>query len=309
MTNSRADTGGVGPRVRASIVTYNTDREELARCVGSLRGAGVCRVAVVDNSPADSLRAFCADLGVEAYTHTPENRGYGAAHNVELRKSLADPEVDYHLVINSDVWFAPDVIGRIVDLMDANSRIGQLIPRTTYPDGTPQAVVRMLPTPLDVFARRFLPKAIADLRNRRYLLEFWNHASEANVPYHQGSFMFMRTSALRRVGLFDERFFMYPEDIDITRRMHRQYLTVFWPEVTIIHAHRAESYRSRRMLWIHMVNMARYFCKWGWFYDPERRRFNRDLIARTAKEAEQVEEQVDKVEVEVEGANRGDMAD
>jgi len=289
-------------------VTYKTDREELARCVGSLHGAGVGDVAVVDNSPDDLLRAFCSDLGV-GYTHTPENRGYGSAHNIELRKSLADAEVDYHLVINSDVWFGVDVISRIVEHMDEDRSIGQLIPRTVYPDGTPQAVVRMLPTPLDVFARRFLPKAIANRRNYRYLLKFWDHAAEANVPYHQGSFMFMRTEALRETGLFDERFFMYPEDIDMTRRMHRRYRTMFWPEVTIVHAHRAESYHSRRMLWIHIVNMARYFCKWGWFYDPERRRFNRELVAGIAEEAEQVEEEVDEVEVEAEGADGGEVAD
>lgn len=265
-------------RVRASIVTYRTDDEELECCVDSLHRAGVADVAVVDNSPDDSLRSLCGSLGV-GYTHTPENRGYGAAHNVELRRSLETPGVDYHLVINSDVRFEPDVIERIVGHMDANPEIGQLIPRTIYPDGTPQAVVRMLPTPLDVFARRFLSRKIAALRNRRYLLEFWDHKSEADVPYHQGSFMFFRLDALRRVGLFDERFFMYPEDIDLTRRVHRCYRTVFWPGVCIIHAHRAESYRSRRMLWVHMVNMARYFNKWGWFFDPERRRVNRRLLA------------------------------
>ncbi len=269
-------------RLRASIVTYNTDREELARCVGSLHDAGILRVAVVDNSPAALLRTFCESLGAE-YTHTPENRGYGAAHNTEMRKSLADTEVDYHLVINSDVWFKPDVIARIVEHMDTRPQIGQLIPRTVYPDGREQAVVRLLPTPLDVFARRFLPQKIADIRNKRYLLKFWKHDFEANIPYHQGSFMFFRTSALRKVGLFDERFFMYPEDIDITRRMHREYETVFWPDVTITHAHRAESYHSRRMLWVHIKNMVLYFCKWGWFIDPERRRFNRGCCRRIAE--------------------------
>ena len=58
-----------------------------------------------------------------------------------------------------------------------------------------------------------------------------------NVPYLQGSFMFLRTKALKEVGLFYERFFMYPEDIDITRRMHKKYKTIFYPEVSIHHEH------------------------------------------------------------------------
>lgn len=265
-------------RVRASIVTFRTDRNELLTCVDSLHSAGVSNVAVIDNSPDDSLRTFCDELGVD-YTHTGRNLGYGAAHNIELRRSLAMAEVDYHLVINSDVSFTPEVISRIVSHMDANADIGQLIPRTVYPDGRPQAVVRMLPTPVDLIFRRFLPSRLTARRNRRYLLEFWDHSSEANVPYHQGSFMFLRTDALRRAGLFDERFFMYPEDIDLTRRIHRNFRTVFWPGATVVHAHRAASYRSLRMLGIHCINMIRYFNKWGWLSDPERREFNRRLLS------------------------------
>ena len=264
-------------RVRASIVTYRTDRDELRRCVDSLHAAGVTDVAIVDNSPDDTLRDFCTELGTD-YSRPGRNLGYGAAHNIELRRSLAHPEVDYHLVINSDVHFPPEVIGRIVSHMDSNEDIGQLIPRTVYPDGREQEVVRMLPTPLDVIFRRFLPDWLTAKRNHRYLLAFRDHTKEINVPYHQGSFIFLRTDALRQTGLFDERFFMYPEDIDLTRRMHRHFRTVFWPGATIVHAHRAASYRSFRMLRIHSVNMIRYFNKWGWIFDSERKTFNRRLM-------------------------------
>ena len=78
--------------------------------------------------------------------------------------------------------------------------------------------------------------------------------------------------------MFDPRFFMYPEDIDLTRRMHRLGHTVYWPHATIVHAHRAESKRSARMRRIHIVNMMRYFRKWGFFFDSERRHVNRRLM-------------------------------
>lgn len=264
-------------KVRASIVAYKTDPEELKRCVGSLHRAGVSDVAVVDNSPDESLAVVCRQLSV-SYRHTPKNLGYGAAHNIEMRRSLETDGVDYHLVINSDVWFHDDVIRKIVAHMDANPQIGQLIPATVYPDRSPQPVVRMVPTPLDLIARRFTPSFMFIKRKRRYLLGDWDHRRELNVPFHQGSFMFLRVEALRQIGLFDERFFMYPEDVDLTRRMHRRFETSFWPEVTIVHAHRAGSYHSLRLLRIHIVNMIRYFNKWGWFRDPERRQFNRRLL-------------------------------
>lgn len=90
--------------------------------------------------------------------------------------------------------------------------------------------------------------------------------------------MFFRLSAFDKVGLFDERYFMYPEDIDITRRMHKYYRTMYWPKVSVVHAHRAASYKSKKMLKIHMENMVKYFNKWGWFFDKERSEWNKKLL-------------------------------
>jgi GT2 family glycosyltransferase len=89
--------------------------------------------------------------------------------------------------------------------------------------------------------------------------------------------MLLRTEALKDVGLFDERFFMYPEDIDLTRRMHRKYRTVFYPEVSIVHHHAQSSYVNYRMLLIHIWNLIKYFIKWGWFLDKERREVNKKI--------------------------------
>ena len=79
--------------------------------------------------------------------------------------------------------------------------------------------------------------------------------------------MFIRSEALKAEGLFDERFFMYPEDIDLTRRIHRHWKTLYYPACEIVHDHRAESYKSLRMTKIHIINMMRYFNKWGWWVD------------------------------------------
>ena len=89
--------------------------------------------------------------------------------------------------------------------------------------------------------------------------------------------MLLRTRAAVDAGLFDERYFMYPEDIDLTRTIHRNWLTLYYPQWTVVHRHERASYKSRRMLWIHIRNMCRYFNKWGWVCDAERRQFNRAL--------------------------------
>ena len=79
-----------------------------------------------------------------------------------------------------------------------------------------------------LFFRRFLPKKMIGKIDDRYLLKFNDHMQAINIPYHQGSFMFFRTECFSKVGLFDEHFFMYLEDIDITRRMHKYYRTMYW---------------------------------------------------------------------------------
>jgi GT2 family glycosyltransferase len=94
------------------------------------------------------------------------------------------------------------------------------------------------------------------------------------VPYLSGCFMFLRTDALDQVGLFDERFFMYPEDIDLTRRLAAKFVTAYYPHVHIIHRHGAASHKSLRMFIVHALNIVKYFNKWGWLLDGERRRIN-----------------------------------
>ena len=162
--------------------------------------------------------------------------------------------------------------------MDNHNQIGQLLPKVTYPNGEIQYLCKLIPTPLDLIFKRFLPAKWTQKRLHKFQLRFTGYNKIMNIPYLSGCFMFFRISALKDVGLFDERFFMYPEDIDITRRMHQKYQTIFYPEVSIIHAHAAESYKNKKMLWIHISNMIKYFNKWGWFFDKERKEVNKSLL-------------------------------
>lgn len=249
--------------VNVSIVTYNTPQEELDRLMAVLRAAQaagtVQDIEVIDNG-----------AGV--------NRGYGAAHNIALRKTLAS-DVQYHLVVNADVYFDPKVLEELSRYMGHHPEAGLIMPRVTYPDGRLQYLCKLLPTPLDLFGRRFLPKNVAEKRNRLFEMRFSGYDRVMNVPYLSGCFMFLRVSALRETGLFDERFFLYPEDIDLSRRIHSRYQTIYYPHCTIIHAHKQGSYHSVRLLWVHCVNICKYFNKWGWWFDSERKRVNEETIS------------------------------
>lgn len=262
--------------ITVSIVTYKTNVEELQKCINSLCSKQVNCIYVVDNSRQQYLAVFCKGHPTIEYIPS-ENIGYGAAHNIAIRKAIASGS-KYHLVLNSDVFFDPLILDKLVEYMDKHEDVAMVQPNIVYPDGRIQYTCRLLPTPANLIFRRFLPKKMVEGMNYRYMLKMFDHKRELNVPYHQGSFMFFRVESFEKVGMFDERFFMYPEDIDITRRMHRYFMTMYWPGVTVVHAHRAASYKSKKMLRIHMWNMCKYFTKWGWIFDKERKRWNQQLL-------------------------------
>lgn len=264
-------------KISISIVTYKTDLEELAKCLKSLNSPLVSDIYIVDNSNQQYISDFCKQYKNVIYIGS-KNVGYGPGHNQALRRILNEGNAKYHIVLNSDVYFEPNVLDGLVEYMDKNPDVAQVQPNIVYPNGEMQYTCRLLPTPTNLIFRRFLPKNMVDGMNYRYMLKFWDHKTEANIPYHQGSFMFFRLECFKKVGLFDERFFMYPEDIDVTRRMHKYYKTMFVPSVTVVHAHRAASYKSKKMLKIHMANMIKYFNKWGWIFDKERSVWNKQLL-------------------------------
>ena len=261
--------------ITASIVTYCHTQNELQQLISVALNC-VEKLYVVDNSPEDTLRTI-GEISPKIKYIRNKNTGYGSAHNIAIREAISLNAV-YHVVLNPDIVFKPEVIESLIQYMDQHQDVGQIMPKVFYPDGRLQYLCKMVPTPFDLIFKRFLPEKLTRKRMDKFQLRFTGYDSIMNVPYLSGCFMLFRVSALKEIGLFDERFFMYPEDIDITRRMHRQYKTIFYPHVSIIHAHAAASKTNVKMLKIHILNMIKYFNKWGWFFDSERRNMNKQLL-------------------------------
>jgi len=214
-------------KLAISIVAYKTPPSLIRNCVECINSnSNKFFVTLVDNSPSDSLRILAEELSVR-YIHLPDNPGYGAGHNVAIRNSL-ERGVKYHLVLNADVEFLSDALNDIIKYMDIHSTVAHLMPKVLNADGSIQRLCKLVPTPIDLIVRRFLPNFISVRMRRRF--ELWNsgYNKVAFVPYLSGCFMFLRCSALKEVGIFDERFFMYPEDIDLTRRVALKYDTIFF---------------------------------------------------------------------------------
>lgn len=266
--------------INVSVVLFKTPYDEVVRLVDTLRQSEqVNNIYLIDNSPAENPE-FSKLPAIHIFNNL--NIGYGAAHNIALRKSI-EQNVTYHLVVNTDIVFGASILKKISDFMNINTDIGHLMPKIFYPDGQIQYLCKLLPTPFDLIFRRFLPASWSRKRTGKFEMQESGYNHIMDVPYLSGCFMFLRTSCLIQTGLFDERFFMYPEDIDLTRRIHRKYRTVFFPEVSVVHEHAQSSYKSVRMLWIHTVNMIRYFNKWGWIFDRERKSINDRILNQQLK--------------------------
>ena len=273
--------------ITASIVLYNSPVDKLYDVINSFlpedENIAGRKLYLIDNSPAkmseDSLMSVTGGRDIEYIFNDGKNLGYGGAHNIALRKSI-ECGAKYHVVLNPDVRFEPSVITELENYCDENQDVVYILPKVVYPDGELQYLCKLLPTPFNLIFRRFLPKtAFTQKIDDRYTLKISGYDKIMNPPCLSGCFMFMRTGALKEHNIFfDESYFMYCEDFDIIRRLHRIGKTVYYPNTTIIHDHAKASYKSKKMLMIHIKSAIKYFNKFGWFFDSERARMNRQIL-------------------------------
>ena len=263
-----------------SIVLYKTPHFLIKRLMDCISNNNLIKsIYIVDNSPSPLTFDF------KVYKNTiylkNKNIGYGSSHNVVLRKIIN--ESTFHFVLNPDIYFDANVLDEMILRMASDSRVGLMMPKVLYPNGDLQYLCKLLPTPINLFFRRFpiffIEKYINKINNI-YELKLTGYEIEMNVPILSGCFMLFRVDALKKVGLFDERFFMYAEDMDISRRMHVSYQTIYYPKVSIIHAHAKDSFKNFKMLMLHILSVIKYFNKWGWFFDSERNKVNKLILKK-----------------------------
>lgn len=249
-------------RISACIVSYNgfdevctAVRSILAQC----KGADLILYLVDNASPdgtGEKLAAEDFGPGVQAIC-LPENKGFGAGHNAVL--PLLDS--DYHFVINPDITLHEPVMENICAWLDEHPEAVMATPRMSFPDGREQILPKRKPNVLGLLARQGVPglKKFGD----RYAMLDEDLSKPTPIEFCTGSFFCIRTETFRKIGGFDEGYFMYVEDADITQKARREGLVYFLPQFSACHAwHRAPG-RQLRPFIQQLRSMGRYFCKWG----------------------------------------------
>lgn len=247
------------------VVNYNV-RELLHDCLASVydsRGDFTFAVCVVDNASSDGSSDMVANEFPQARLIRAENQGYAAGNNLGLREfgfadqghGRKDQESEtsslpprYALLLNPDTVLPPSALADMLEFMEEHHQAGVAGPRLVREDGSlDRACRRSFPTPEVACYRlsglsRLFPKSP---RFGRYNLTYLSPELTTEVDSVVGAFMLMRAEALAQVGLLDEQFFMYAEDLDLCYRVKQHGWQVWYnAAVTVLH-YKGQSSRQR----------------------------------------------------------------
>ena len=250
------------------IVSYNT-RDLLRGCLRSVRDSQtlspglVVETWVADNhSPDDSAAMVAAEFKWARLIARADNAGFAAANNEALRQSAGR----HVLLLNPDTVVRADALGQIVTFFDANPRTGGLGAKLVYPDGSRQQSAFRFPTLLMSFLDYFpINHRLTNSRlNGRYPALLANEIHEIDHPL--GACFAVRREVLTQVGLLDEGFFMYCEEVDWAIRIRRAGWPLYYlPTAEVIHyeGQSARQFRTKMFVELHRSRLrlfAKHYC-------------------------------------------------
>ena len=237
--------------------------EQLQACLAELPPQVGYAVVVNDHHPGEPVEQLAA--GADGFLTNADNPGYGRAVNRLVAHLGQLPS--YIGVLNTDLSWQQGSFETLLDWLVAHPDAALAVPQLFDTEGIPQYLCKQHPTFLGLFSRRFMPELFKPNWLRRYdrwyVMEGYDYSQVLDVPYLSGCCMLMRSSAFLAVEGFDESFFLYLEDADLTRRMARVGRTLHLPEAAVTHHWGRGNHRSMRLTLVNFHSAWIYFRKWG----------------------------------------------
>ena len=247
-----------------SIVTYNNEKEIktlLDSILDKTQGIDY-HVYIVDNCSSDGtveiIKAKMRESVRITLIENAKNVGFGRAHNQVL--PLIDAK--YHVYINPDVVLDNDIINNIAMYMDQNPDIGIVTPKVFFPDGRIQILPKKNPKLIYLFARRSALKCLGKYKDL-FEMSYMDADKAFDIEFSTGCFIFARTDIIKKIGGFDEDFFLYLEDADLSRRILPYARVLYNPDFYVYHDWQRGSAKSFKLWLIHLKSIYIYFRKWG----------------------------------------------
>jgi hypothetical protein len=247
-----------------AIVTYNNSKiiEGTVRSlVENIPTEYSYKLYIIDNDSKDNTLDLVRKInGNIEIVELGLNKGFGYGHNAIL--DIINSK--YHFIVNPDIEIEnTNQIRTMVDYLDKNEEIGMLSPLILSSDLSIQYLCKTNPTVFDMLIRRISPKLFKQ-RQDKYIMKETGYNQIMKLDYATGSFMVFRTEIYKKLKGFDDTFFMYLEDADITRRVNQISKAIFYPEARVIHAWERSNHKSLKFSKITVQSMYIYFNKWGW---------------------------------------------
>ncbi len=248
------------------IVNYNT-KKDLERCINSiLHNPPDCsyEITIVDNDSKDGSKEFLKRIKIKniTYIFNEKNLGFGKACNQIAKTS----STSYILFLNPDVEITENSVNRLIDFLRNNKQTGAVTGKLLYPNKSFQLSCRQFPTIFRVlFGRESFLRKISPNNNfsKQYLMTELNYDKIQFPDWARGAVMLFRTELFRKIGGFDERFFLFFEDTDICFRLKKAgYRIAYFPEAIFYHKLGSSTQKERlKTKIIHNISMFYYIRK------------------------------------------------
>jgi hypothetical protein len=268
-----------------SIVLYNPNIKKLKKVLYSFYSSNNLntKLCLIDNSPTrtselDKLLEEYKDID---YIFNGKNLGYGSGHNIAIKK-YADC-ARYYLIINPDVFFDEKLLTIIYKRLEKRPDIALASTKILYNNGNQQFTHKKLPNPTDIILRLLSNKLlilgsilskIFKKQMKEYELQHLYKNESFFCPSVSGCFMFFRSEALMNIKGFDEDFFLYFEDVDLSRRCATKYKNIIFCDLKIFHSWDRGGHKKLKLFLYQAKSAIKYFNKWGWCFDKKRKELN-----------------------------------
>jgi len=255
------------PDMSVCIVNWRTCAA-LRQCLNSLAmhsGGLQLQIIVIDNASGDgSVEMVQKEYPEVELIVNDDNIGYAAANNQALRISRAP----YKLLLNPDIVVKPGALPALLHFIQQHPSTGAVAPRLVYPDGRLQYSCRTFPTP-DIVFWEMLGLSRLARRSRifgKYRMTWWDYDRARQVDQPMASALLLNGEALAQVGLFDEDFKIFFNDVDLCYRLKKASWEIwFTPDAEMIHYHGASTSQVRRQMIIESHrSFLRFYCKHYW---------------------------------------------
>lgn len=251
--------------VTGSIVTFNniSTIETTLRSVREQTKGVPFHLYVIDNSSHDGTVEYVKGIDPKAeILRIHWNVGFGAGHNLVLPR-IRQCGSKYHAIINPDIELEEDAITKMAQYMDDHPEVVMLSPRIVFPETYEDQILgKRNPTLLYLMASRMRGGKLTDKILSEYAMLDKNMDEPFEIENATGCFMLIRTQALLEIGGFDERYFLYFEDCDITRMLSKVGKVLYYPKAVVEHVWHRESKKDFRLMIVQVQSMLKYFWKW-----------------------------------------------